>query len=223
MSVKFCTYPSKLKTAVQNQYRAQVVGAESIDEQGLVKEIMKRGSTVREADVAAIFVLLKEVIFDSIKSGNSFNLPWLVAKFSISGKFFGPKDGFVKGRNKVQLNLVKSPFLRKAVEGMTPEMTLPTQPNLLIQEVGIVNGVLEVVGHNLKIDGDDASVGLWIIAKDGTETKIEGLYENMPSRIAVTAHNLAPGEYKVKVVTQYVRGHVVQEPREFVFKKPFVV
>jgi hypothetical protein len=86
------------------------------------------------------------------------------------------------------------------------------------------NGVVELRGYNLRIDGDDAVCGLWFVAEGGAQTKATVLIENKPSRIIAMIPALTAGKYQVKVVTQYNgSGKGLKTPKQVVYPKSLTV
>ncbi len=74
-----------------------------------------------------------------------------------------------------------------------------------------------LLGKNIKITGDDPSVGITLTDSDGTETKIKGglIGVNQPSKLVFfIPSELDDGEYELKVVTQYAGGsQMLKTPR----------
>lgn len=65
-------------------------------------------------------------------------------------------------------------------------------------------------GRNLKVMGDDPSVGISLTDSDGTVTKIEGdlIIQNDPKKLVfIIPAGLDEGDYELKVVTQYAGGN----------------
>ncbi len=76
---------------------------------------------------------------------------------------------------------------------------------------------LRVEGTCLKIAGTDPSVGIYLIAEDGTETKVDSALWalNEPQTLSfVVPAGLAEGTYTLRIVTQYASsGTLVKTPR----------
>ena len=65
-------------------------------------------------------------------------------------------------------------------------------------------------GRNIKVVGDDPSVGISLTDSDGTVTKIEGdlIIQNDPKKLVfIIPAGLDEGDYELKVVTQYAGGN----------------
>ena len=74
-------------------------------------------------------------------------------------------------------------------------------------------------GKNIKVVGDDPSVGITLTNSDSVETKIEGdlIIQNDPSKVVfIVPESTADGEYELKLVTQYSGGGVyLKTPHTF--------
>jgi len=220
--LKFSLRENKL-TERPDDYWAQPHSAGSIDEAALVDLVMRHNSTLTRGDILAVFDIVKKEIDTAIRNGYTLNLPLIGTNFSISGVFRGPKDSFDRSRHRIKLNITKGTILREAERNLTKaERTNPTQ-SLAIQEFRDIDGMLQVRGFNIKIDGENPTCGLWLVGEDGMETRVTSILENMPSRIIARIPDLAPGEYQVKVVTQYAGTVTLKTPREFVFQKNLIV
>jgi hypothetical protein len=218
-----------------DDYSAQTHAIESLDKEAIIARILKRGTTVTKTDVLAVFNGMEEVIADALLEGNTINLPLFNTSFSISGVFESPLDVFNGNRHKLNINLTKGVLLRETEKDVKFEKTNTVTPLPQIQEVkdsisGAVNetltanGVVEVRGYNLKIEGDDPACGLWFVADNGTETKADVLIENKPSRIIAMIPALPAGKYQVKVVTQYIGNQkFLKTPKQFIYPKNLVV
>ena len=56
-----------------------------------------------------------------------------------------------------------------------------------------------MIGFNLKYDDTDLQQGIFFVAEDDTETRVEIFASITASRLIFTAPELAPGNYKIKV------------------------
>jgi len=164
---------------------------------------------------------MKEVVVKEVRKGRGFNLPLLAINYSITGVFTGPDDKFdKKKKHKVNLNITKGPLLREIEGKIKVKKTNPIQPNLAIQKINVVDGMLEVRGFNIKIEGDEVVCGMWFVDENGQETKATSLLENMPARLITRIPALPVGEYKVRVVTQYAGATPLKVAREFTHPEP---
>ena len=214
-----------------DDYSAQTHSVSSLDKEAIIIRMLHRGTLLTRTDILAVLNGFEETITDALLEGNSVNLPLFNTSFSISGVFESPLDNFDGTRHKLNINLTKGILLREAEQKVKFEKTNTPLPLPQIQEIkdsvsGLVNerltaqGVIELRGYNLKIEGDDTSCGLWFIKENGAETKAEIMVENKPSKIIAMIPALPPAQYQIKVVTQHSGGGVfLKTPKFFIFPK----
>jgi hypothetical protein len=224
-----------LLTERPDDYSAQTHSVTTLDKEAIITRILGKGTLLTRTDVIAVLNGLEETVSDALLEGNSITLPLFNTSFSISGVFESPMDNFDPNRHKLNINLTKGTLLREAEKQVKLEKTSASTPLPNIQEVkdslsGTVNekltanGVVELRGYNLRIDGDDASCGLWFVAENGTESKANILIENKPARIIAVIPALAAGNYQLKVVSQYNgSGKGLKMPKQFIYPKTLVV
>jgi hypothetical protein len=224
-----------LLTERPNDFSAQTHSIATLDKEAIITRILNKGTLLTRTDILAVLNGFEETVADALLEGYSLALPLFNTSFSISGAFESSSETFDPNRHKLNINLTKGVLLRKTEKEVKFEKTnaVATLPN--IQEVkdsvsGTVNekltkkGVLEVRGYNLKIEGTDATCGLWFVSDNGTETKADVLVENKPSRIIAMIPDLPDGGCQIKVVTQYIgNGKFSKTPKVFVYPKNLVV
>jgi hypothetical protein len=91
-----------------------------------------------------------------------------------------------------------------------------------VDEVLTSGGVVEITGSDIKIDGDDTTIGVYFVPETGTELKAETIVTNKPSSVIVTIPTLSAGTYKIKIVTQYSGGKTVKDVRSTTYNKLFL-
>ena len=85
-----------LLTADPDDCMAQVVDARTYTQDDIIKEMVKRGTSLTEADIAAYQKLEQEVYKDIIASGGHLNTPLINTSFSITGVFALTAGGEVR-------------------------------------------------------------------------------------------------------------------------------
>jgi len=58
-----------------------------------------------------------------------------------------------------------------------------------------------LTGRRLRFDLGDAQQGIFLVAADGSETRVERLIKVMPSEVSLIAPALPAGEYRLEVRT----------------------
>ena len=224
-----------LLTERPDDYSAQTHSIATLDKEAVINRMLNKGTLLTRTDILAVLNGFEETVSEALLEGYSLALPLFNTSFSISGVFEGPLDTFDGNRHKLNINLTKGTLLRKTEKEVRFEKTNPASALPNIQEIkdsvsGTVNekltrnGVMEVRGYNLKVDGPDPACGLWFVAEDGAETKAAILVENKPSRIIAIIPDLPAGNWQVKVVTQFT-GSVkfLKTPKVFTFPKSLAV
>ena len=68
-------------------------------------------------------------------------------------------------------------------------------------------GTARLRGSQLKVDMADPQQGLFLVATNGTATRIAALHDNLPAELLFTVPSgLAPGAYRPEVRTRYRSG-----------------
>jgi hypothetical protein len=79
----------------------------------------------------------------------------------------------------------------------------------------------EVEGKHIKVVGDDTATGVYLEnVNSGTERKLEDnciIMNNPASLVLLIPDDLDPGEYRLKIVTQYSTHRNLKAPREVVY------
>ncbi|MDR2011200.1 MAG: DUF4469 domain-containing protein [Bacteroidales bacterium] len=217
-----------------DDYSAQTHSVASLDKEAIINRMLSRGTLLTRTDILAVLNGLEETITDALLEGNSINLPLFNTSFSVSGVFEGPLDSFDGNRHKLNINLTKGVLLRNAEKEVKLEKTNAVSPQPQVQEIkdsisGIVNerltpqGVIEVRGYNLKIEGNDPSCGLWFVDENGNEVKADIIIENKPSKVIAIIPALSNGNYQIRITTQYTGGALLKTPKVYVYPKKLSV
>ncbi|WP_289601967.1 DUF4469 domain-containing protein [Parabacteroides goldsteinii] len=82
-----------------------------------------------------------------------------------------------------------------------------------------------ITGNNIKITGDEAVVGVFFVAGDGTTTKVtRRLTQNDPSKVIARVPALANGSYTLRIVTQFSQSSTtLKEARTLEYPTKLVV
>lgn len=219
-----------LLTDRPDDYAAQTHSVDTYDKSKFITRLLGKGTLVTKTDVVAVFDAMESTILEILKEGSTLKLPFFNTSFSISGVFEGPLDSFDSNRHKLNINITKGSLLRQAESAIAFEKTTSVAPAPQIQEVKDTisgtfneeltpNGVVEIRGNNLKIDGDHADCGLWFVPDTGTPVKADVFVQNKPSLVIAMIPALSTGNYQVKIVSQYASGKNLINPKAFTFGK----
>lgn len=201
-----------LLTADPDDCMAQVVDARVFTQDDINREIIKRGSSLTEADIVAYQKLEQEVYKDIIASGGHLSTPLISTSFSITGVFASQADTFDKNRHAVRLNASAGTLLREAArQARTQKVETTSTDPYLTRVTDKVSGdsgsiragsIMEITGNRLKFDPLDAEQGVFALTAAG-EVRCEPVIENKPARLMVMLPaTLAAGEFTIEVRTR---------------------
>lgn len=191
---------------------AQVVDARVYTQEDITKEMIKRGSSLTEADLVAYQKLEAEVYADIIENGGNISTPLISTTFSITGVFTTQSDSFDKARHAVKLNVNAGSALREAVSKTTVQKVETASTDPFITSVSDkvtgdstaikAGSVMEVTGSRLKFDPSDPEQGVFALTASG-EVRCATVIENKPSRLFVLLPaDIGSGEFTVEVRTR---------------------
>ncbi|MDR1199701.1 MAG: DUF4469 domain-containing protein [Prevotellaceae bacterium] len=219
-----------LLTERTDDYSAQTHSKASYNREQFIDLMLQRGTLMTKTDALAVLNNIEETVAYIVKNGGMINMPLFNTGFSISGVFEGAADVFDPNRHHLHVNISKGTLLRDAekdVKLTKVNVALP-QPQILevkdsvtgsIDSLLTAGGVIEIVGVNIKIAGENSACGLYFVDAGGTETKAVTLVNNKPATVIAIIPALAAGEYHVKIVTQYAAGKDLKEPKTTVYSK----
>ena len=186
---------------------AQVQDVRSYGQDEIIDLMMRRGTTLTRADVAAVLQVFAEVVGELTADGCAVNTPLFNTGFSVGGVFNGMSDSFDKARHTVSVNVNPGTALREAVKSVRTEKTEGNSTDPYITEAtdvvsGAVNstltagGILRLVGSRLKFDASDEAQGVFLVPEAGEAVRCAVVAENKPARVMVMIpQDIAPGTY----------------------------
>ena len=189
-------------TSDPNDYMAVTTNAISLDQEAIIQLMLKRGSTLTATDIMA---------------GNNITTPVFNLNMSIKGVFNGLDDSFDPSRHSIRFNLSPGVELRKVMDSVKTqkvrgEKAGPVIDQLVDAATGSVNdqltsgGLSTLRGSYLKYDASDPAQGIFFVANDATEARVEVISLNKPGELHFLAPALAAGDYRVEVRT-IMKGH----------------
>lgn len=201
-----------LLTADPDDCMAQVVDAHTYTQEDIVKEMVKRGTSLTESDIAAYQKLEAEVYKDIVANGGHLNTPLINTSFSITGVFANQADSFDKSRHAIRLNVNAGSALREAAaQAKTQKVETPSTDPYITTVTDKVTGdsgtiragsVMEITGSRLKFDPSDEEQGVFALTAGGA-VKCEVVIENKPARLLVMLPaSMEAGEFAVEVRTR---------------------
>ena len=204
-----------LLTPEPDDCMAQVQDVRSYSQDEVIDLMMRRGTTLTRADVAAVLQVYTEVVGELTADGSAVNTPLFNTSFSVSGVFNGMADSFDRARHSVSVNVNAGTALREAVKSVKTEKTEGANTGPYITEAtdvvsGAVNsamtagGILRLTGSRLKFDASDSEQGVFLVPEGaGEAVRCSVVAENKPARVMVMIPaDIAGGTYYAEVRTK---------------------
>lgn len=212
-------------------YMAQVSTGASYNQANIIDEMMNRGSSLTRTDMEGVINLFNQTVAEKVANGQSINLPLFNGTPSISGVFTGPADTFDPARHYVRFNLSPGTMLRESVAKIKTEKTEPTDKLPYMEQfldmgtnaandLATPGGIGQLQGSRLSFDAADPEQGISFVAADGTETRVETIALNKPSKLIFMIPNLAPGTYGLVLRVKFRNTKSLREVR---FRKSLTV
>lgn len=199
-----------------NAYIGRVMSLGTINEQGLVDEILKRGSTLTRPDTLRVAVLdvYQDTIIDRLQAGYRVNTRLVNFGLSIQGTFNGADDSFESSRHTLNVTTTATTVARQTLRTSAQmkkgeaQIVMPNPEayfdfgNQSANRLLTPNNPGQLTGRRLKFDPEDDAQGVFFIASDGTETKASLVMRNKPAELMfMVPAGLAAGEYTLEVRT----------------------
>lgn len=215
-------------TERKGDYTAKIRITGTVRNKQIAERILNRGCEVRLDTIEYILGMSDQEKAAALSEGKSVidgvgqYLP------TVTGPFEGEKAAFDRAKNKLTASYTPGKLLRDTLNNVDIEtraaQTGPVINWLLDSTTKETNTLLTssapavISGSNIKIVGDDASVGVFFTKTGGTPQKCPMLVHNNPSELTVMLPALEDGEYTLSIVTQYGSSNkMVKEPRTYTF------
>jgi hypothetical protein len=207
-----------------------------------VKDVCRAATTRGGADISAasmehaVNLFLKEMGYN-LCDGFSINTGGFTASVSIKGVFDSPVEKFNATKHTVMFDFKQGTLLRRELGAVTVTITGVASTAAYIAQAadvktGSINDMLtpgrnlRISGSKIKVDGDSPEIGIFFvnidtlarIAVDKSEVAI-----NNPSDVMIIIPDLAPGTYRLEIVTQYSAGKNLKQPRTALLDKILTV
>lgn len=235
MSLKYVLVENLLTPAVDD-YTAQTQQTKSNDLDSIIQKMLKRGSMLTKTDILAVLNGFFEVCEEITQDGETINTDLIKTHLTISGVFIGATDSYDAKRHSININVTAGKLLKNAISEMKTEKlaTAEILPNILEVKDSVSqttndqltsNGVLEIMGSRLKIEGAEGQeVGIFFVnEEDNTSYKVATIVDNKPAKLIVMIPALPKGQYTLQVKTAYTGATPLKQARMGVFNKPLQV
>jgi hypothetical protein len=210
MSIEYKLYKgSHLLEAHQYIARVQARTA-NLDQ--VVDRIIERGSTVGRADVASVLEDFFGAVESLLLDGWNVSTPGANYRVSVRGVFEGQGDSYDPSRHQITARASAGRRLRRTiprharVEKVVAARAIPIILEYVDVDSGETNETLtpggqgRLVGKLVKFDQDDPAQGIFFVAADGSETRVESLaWNGSHKHIFLVPATLSAGEYELQV------------------------
>ncbi len=209
MKVKFSLIENKL-TPDPNDYRARVHPENTLTVEDIINTMTGHGSTVTKAESLAVIEEYNRAIFEALSKGHNVQMPEFTIGISIRGVFNSKKETFNGSKHKVELKMNPKGKLKEAIKTITLQKVKAPDNGPLLEmlkdlmsgtenELLTPGGIAHIEGQDMKFDASDPAQGIFLMAGDKTETKVETIARNMPSELIFMVPALAPGTYDLEL------------------------
>ena len=228
MTIKFYLQPTPL-TPAPNDQSARVVSDESIDIEGIIPRVLKRGTLVTETDVRAVLTIFFDEVTDLVADGNTVLLPLVNIRPGIKGVFTNAADSFDSSRHSKKASLSPGVLLTKKMDEAKVEKLSGYHPSPELLEFTDINtqtintlitpgGIGKITGSELKFNPANPLEGLFLVDSAGAATQVsifatrtEGtLMFSIPSTLGIGSYT--PEVRKGYGANASLRTGVLNEP-----------
>lgn len=211
-------------------------GPKTLRNEDIAKEIKRTGSELKYQTLLSVTSQDSEIILDALLDGNSV----ITDLFQITPRILGPFENedaqFDPAIHHLTFDIIPTKYVRERLKNVKV-INLGAKGE--VSRIGLVtdtftglfdgtitaNDDIMITGNNIKIVGDEAVVGVFFIAEDGTKTKVtRRLTQNDPSKLIARVPALADGSYTLQIVTNYNGGSsLLKNIRTLEYKKKLIV
>ncbi|MBG8554377.1 DNA-binding domain-containing protein [Hymenobacter guriensis] len=221
MPIRYSLIENKL-TAAPDDYRGQVQHNGSVTIEDILQKIARPGSTVTTAEGLAFWEELSQAVAAEIQAGNRVVSDLFVVSLGLTGTFDSAQDQFDAARHQLRVRVSPGIRLRRAEQGLTVEQVRAdaVQPVLDQAEDFTSNttndklskgGTVRLTGSRLKFDAADTKQGIFLVAANGTETRMTRVLTNKPSELLFLVPTAqVAGQYRVVVRAKVDGGQVTK-------------
>lgn len=215
-------------TEVKGDYVAKPVVTGSLHNSEIADRIVAKRTEYRKETIVNILDLADQEKVNAIAEGKSVVDGVGQYLVNVSGAFDGEKAPFNPAIHKLGVSYTPGKLLRDTLKNVVvetrPAVTGPIINDIVDTTTGEKNlqltssGPAVITGTNIKVAGNDPTVGIYLTPAEGEALKVALLIHNNPSQVTFMLPALADGEYRLSLTTQYSAGNnLVKEARTYTF------
>jgi len=201
-----------------NDYIARAVSEQSLNIKQICEIAVNRGRAEISASVMehATELFLKEMAYQ-LCDGYSINTGYFTAGTQIRGVFSNPSETFDGEKHSILFQFSQGERLRALIPNIEVNIIGIADATNVVHQItdvnsGSINDILtpncnlKIHGSKIKIAGENPDNGIFLVnTKTGERTKADtnDIAVNKPSELIIIIPNLATGNYRLELATQY--------------------
>ena len=217
-------YPNVMreKKDGKTSFYARVMSREHLFMEDIADDMVIAGvdDGMTKEQILSIWKKINCAILDRVSNGCTVDTGLGQLSAKVSGSFRTESESFCKDHHVIDMAFRTSRNVRQKLgelgvvirqgNATKPDITDVKDMDATVPGTLTRGGFLELKGRNIKLFGDDESVGLYFVSEDDPAKTVkipkEKIGFNSSTRLAcVVPPKLQAGRYRIKLVTQYMR------------------
>jgi len=224
---------------VDNDYTASVsTMKKTLRNPDIARIIKDSGSELKYETLLSVLNQSDRIIREQLQRGNSVLTGCCQMSPKVTGTWIGANAKYNPAVHKITLDMIPSAEMRAALREVGVEVLGVKDGGAFIGLVtdtatGLADGVI-TPGDDIRIDGDkiriapdgDPTLGIFFISAsmDDPIPVVRRLTQNDPKRLIARVPALAPGQYTLRIVTQFSNStQLLKEPRTIEYDRLLIV
>lgn len=216
-------YPNSLleKKNGKHSWYARVVNRRKLSMSDIADDMVTNGVTKTKEEIMDTWRQINNAIISRLAEGLSVNTGLCTIRLSIEGSFDSPQSTYNPDKHTIDLQFRTQPEISKILNNLEPvinQAALKLPDITRIKDTNGSNtltpgGFLEIHGKNLKVIGEDSSIGLYFENMQDSSDVIQLGIDKIPFNNPACLMCIVPTElksgaiYQIKIITQYSTGN----------------
>jgi hypothetical protein len=223
----------------QGELFGRAVSTKSLNEDDLIDIAVNQRTEFNRSTFRAVLDILKDVAAAQLVNGAAVTFGLSHYNIAVNGIFNGEDTDWDKSKHELSLRITPIEPLRKRLKNTEVQVRGMAGTGSVVNKVYDMlsdaensritpGGSVIVSGTRLKIAGDDAENGIYLVQTETNQIiriPITAVPVNTPSKLGfIVPATLTPGEYKLSVTTQFSpSGVLLKSPRTYYLDYPLLV
>jgi len=212
--IKLLLYKNHLN-GEQNDYFARIKYTGVLNNEDIADLIIGEGSEYQKESIIDILNRSDRIKMRKLAQGYRIKTMFFNTHISVKGHFEGASSSFDANKHQLNVKFSATKSMREKLRNSLVEVLGTAQTNPVVGQVTDVltqacnqtispNQVIEIKGKRIKIAGDDARIGIYLIMQNsGQRIHCNQIVCNEPKRLLVVLPELQAGSYALEIITQY--------------------